>query len=64
MNATANLETVTLEQVSQFLFKEARFLDDEQWDEWLACYAPEASSGCLPGMMMTNSLKTRSLKSP
>lgn len=43
MNATANLETVTLEQVSQFLFKEARFLDDEQWDEWLACYAPEAS---------------------
>ena len=42
MNATANLETVTLEQVSQF-FKEARFLDDEQWDEWLACYAPEAS---------------------
>jgi len=43
MNATANLEAVTLEQVSQFLFKEARFLDDEQWDEWLACYAPEAS---------------------
>jgi benzoate/toluate 1,2-dioxygenase beta subunit len=31
------------ERVCQFLYQEARFLDDEQWDDWLQCYAPEAS---------------------
>lgn len=30
-------------KISQFLYQEARFLDDEQWDDWLNCYAPEAS---------------------
>ncbi len=30
-------------KISQFLYKEARFLDDEQWDDWLACYDPKAS---------------------
>ena len=40
--SNANLDA-TLESVSQFLFKEARLLDDEQWDEWLECYAPTAS---------------------
>ncbi len=30
-------------KIEQFLYKEARHLDDEQWDEWLECYAPEAS---------------------
>lgn len=39
--SNANLEA-TFESVSQFLFKEARLLDDEQWDEWLQCYAPSA----------------------
>ncbi|WP_180163843.1 benzoate 1,2-dioxygenase small subunit [Acinetobacter sp. YH12049] len=43
MNATAYLDSVSIEAVSQFLYREARFLDDEQWDEWLACYAPSAS---------------------
>lgn len=33
----------SLENISQFLYREARFLDDEQWDDWLNCYAPEAS---------------------
>ncbi len=37
---------VSLEQVSQFLYQEARFLDDEQWDDWLACYAPLHRFGC------------------
>lgn len=32
-----------LVQVKDFLYREARFLDDEQWDDWLACYAPNAS---------------------
>ncbi len=32
-----------IEQVKAFLYREARFLDDEQWDDWLACYAPSAS---------------------
>ena len=34
--------TMTIEQVQAFLYREARLLDDRQWDEWLACYAPSA----------------------
>lgn len=41
MNTAA--EKVTLENITQFLYQEARFLDDEQWDDWLNCYAAEAS---------------------
>lgn len=37
MNATANIDQVSLENIAQFLYREARFLDDEQWDQWLAC---------------------------
>lgn len=33
---------MTIEQVQAFLFREARLLDDKQWDEWLACYHPDA----------------------
>lgn len=33
----------SLENIAQFLYREARFLNDEQWDDWLNCYAPEAS---------------------
>ncbi len=29
-------------QICAFLYKEARLLDDRQWDEWLECYAPKA----------------------
>lgn len=43
MNATALLDTISIEHISQFLYSEARFLDDEQWDDWLECYAPQAS---------------------
>ena len=25
------------------LYREARLLDDRQWDEWLACYAPDCT---------------------
>ncbi len=33
---------LTLEQAQQFLYREARFLDDREWDGWLAMYAPDA----------------------
>ena len=36
------MSAITLENIAQFLYKEARFLDDEQWDDWLQCYAPSA----------------------
>ncbi|MHA3092869.1 benzoate 1,2-dioxygenase small subunit [Acinetobacter brisouii] len=36
------MSTMTLENIAQFLYREARFLDDEQWDNWLQCYAPNA----------------------
>jgi benzoate/toluate 1,2-dioxygenase beta subunit len=32
----------TVEQAQQFLYSEARALDDKQWDDWLAFYAPDA----------------------
>ena len=43
MHATTHLEKASVEKISQFLFQEARFLDDEQWDDWIECYAPSAS---------------------
>ena len=36
------MSTLTLEQVQAFLYREARLLDDRQWDDWLACYHPDA----------------------
>ncbi|KKW92050.1 MULTISPECIES: benzoate 1,2-dioxygenase small subunit [Sphingobium] len=38
----STLARITLEQVAAFLYREARLLDDRQWEEWLACYSPEA----------------------
>jgi benzoate/toluate 1,2-dioxygenase beta subunit len=34
--------SMTIAQVQAFLFREARLLDDRQWDDWLACYHPNA----------------------
>lgn len=28
--------------ITAFLYREARLLDDEQWDDWLACYHDDA----------------------
>jgi benzoate/toluate 1,2-dioxygenase subunit beta len=35
MNAPA------MQDILAFLYREARLLDDEQWDDWLECYHPE-----------------------
>lgn len=29
--------------ICAFLFREARLLDDREWDEWLTCYAPDVT---------------------
>jgi benzoate/toluate 1,2-dioxygenase subunit beta len=34
--------SLSVEDVRQFLFAEARALDDKDWDAWLAVYAPDA----------------------
>ncbi|WP_298379320.1 benzoate 1,2-dioxygenase small subunit [Azospirillum sp.] len=34
--------TITHEAVCAFLYREARLLDDKQWDDWLQLYAPDA----------------------
>ncbi|GHG45152.1 benzoate 1,2-dioxygenase small subunit [Sinomonas cellulolyticus] len=34
--------TIGLEDVRQFLYREARFLDDREFDRWVDCYHPEA----------------------
>lgn len=33
---------MTIDQVQAFLYREARLLDDRQWDEWLGCYTADA----------------------
>ena len=35
--------SISFEQVRDFLFAEARYLDDSQWDNWLECYAADAN---------------------
>ena len=32
---------MTYEQLTTFLYREARCLDDRDWDGWLACYHPD-----------------------
>jgi benzoate/toluate 1,2-dioxygenase subunit beta len=36
------MATLSIETIRQFLYQEARLLDDKDWDGWLACYAPDA----------------------
>lgn len=40
MHAPARAE-LSLQDIQQFLFREARALDDRDWDAWLACYASD-----------------------
>jgi benzoate/toluate 1,2-dioxygenase beta subunit len=35
--------TITYDAVRDFLYREARYLDDKQWDDWLEMYAVDAS---------------------
>ena len=35
--------TITYDAVRDFLYREARYLDDRQWDEWLELYAQDAT---------------------
>ena len=34
------MSAITIQDIQAFLYREARLLDDEQWDEWLQCYDP------------------------
>lgn len=33
---------LSVKDVEQFLYREARYLDDREFDKWLECYAPDA----------------------
>ena len=35
--------SISFEHVRDFLYEEARYLDDSQWDNWLECYAADAT---------------------
>ena len=35
--------TISYDAICAFLYKEARLLDDRQFDEWLTCYTPDVS---------------------
>ena len=42
MSATTDLTPgFGIEDAQQFLYREARYLDDRDWDAWLALYAPD-----------------------
>lgn len=43
LQSVPNARIVPLEEVQQFLYAEARALDDREWDAWLDCYAPTAT---------------------
>ena len=30
--------SVSIEEIRQFLYREARLLDEKKWEEWLTCY--------------------------
>lgn len=32
---------MTYQDIQAFIFREARLLDDRQWDDWLTCYHPK-----------------------
>lgn len=35
--------SLSYQTICAFLYREARLLDDRDWDAWLTCYAPDAS---------------------
>ncbi|WFU50267.1 benzoate 1,2-dioxygenase small subunit [Sinorhizobium terangae] len=35
--------SIPYETACAFLYREARLLDDREWDEWLTCYAPDVT---------------------
>ncbi|MCD9570463.1 benzoate 1,2-dioxygenase small subunit [Pseudomonas protegens] len=35
--------TISYDAVRDFLYREARYLDDKDWDSWLELYAPDAT---------------------
>jgi benzoate/toluate 1,2-dioxygenase beta subunit len=36
------MSPISMQDIAAFLYREARLLDDEAWDEWLECYHPDA----------------------
>ena len=36
------MKPLAITDLEAFLYREARLLDDEQWDDWLQCYHPDA----------------------
>jgi benzoate/toluate 1,2-dioxygenase beta subunit len=37
------MSKIAITDVQAFLYRESRLLDDEEWDDWLTCYHPDAS---------------------
>ncbi len=49
----------TQTDIEQFLYREARLLDDREFEQWLECYHPMPSTGCRPGTTTVLSPRTR-----
>ncbi|TCA43755.1 benzoate 1,2-dioxygenase small subunit [Rhizobium leguminosarum bv. viciae] len=35
--------SISYDAICAFFYREARLLDDREWDEWLTCYAPDVT---------------------
>ena len=51
--------SLTYEAARDFLYREARYLDDKQWDEWLELYASDATFWMPAWTTATSWWKTR-----
>lgn len=36
------MSSLSIDQIEAFVYREARLLDDRDWDAWLECYSPSA----------------------
>jgi len=55
---------ISVHEVEQFLYREARMLDDRDFEGWLNCYSPDAEFWMPLGTMTTPWSPTRSKRYP
>ena len=41
MTTTETATLITQNMIEQFLYREARYLDDREFEKWLQCYADD-----------------------
>jgi hypothetical protein len=58
-------DTLSPEDLRQFLYREARFLDDKEWDNWLdRCMFLPTGSGRYPALVFCMAVTVCSIEPP